>query len=401
MLCALAVLVFAARGEPVVALPGSGGVLGLACGAAALTRQPAVLLIVCARCRSALDRAAPGGRLPPPRRDRDRCCSPGPWWGYAYHRWHNPFQSNLAPRASLMLGEPAGVVLLLCAARSRSSSTRTGPISAMRCCRSCTPSSGATGSAASTTGRTRPGSRRSRPRPRACSASSATRSRSAGLVVLALPALVRVLRRRERAAADVGLGVLGLLAVVALAAFVVMLIRFPQRYGDPIKSSYLLFTTPCWAIFSVAAWSRLRQHHRRVNLLLVAVAALYAASYAADLGDALAQPSGTPRRRRGRVRRSPGVDPADLAEPRSRREHRLPRRRRERRQPDRRQRRAHGRPPGRDAAPRAPVLRTRLGLHRHPDDRLPARLPRRRLLDPHPLLGAGDGCRAPDDRRPP
>ena len=32
----------------------------------------------------------------------------GPWWGYAYHRWHNPFQSNLAPRASLMMGsQPA------------------------------------------------------------------------------------------------------------------------------------------------------------------------------------------------------------------------------------------------------------------------------------------------------
>ena len=73
-----------------------------------------------------------------------------------------------------------------------------------------------------------------------------------------------------------------------------MLIRFPQRYGDPIKSSYLLFTTPCWAIFSVAAWSKLREHHRRLNLLLVVIAVLYVARYAADLDDALAQPSGLP-----------------------------------------------------------------------------------------------------------
>src|SRR5207237_91232 len=26
-----------------------------------------------------------------------------PWWAYATHRWHNPLQSNLAPRKSLMM----------------------------------------------------------------------------------------------------------------------------------------------------------------------------------------------------------------------------------------------------------------------------------------------------------
>ena len=83
------------------------------------------------------------------------------------------------------------------------------------------------------------------------------------------------LRRRSRAPADVGLGVLALLALVSFAAFVVTLIRFPQQYGDPIKSSYLLFTTPCWAVFSVAAWAALLRHKRRRHSRSIAVGGLY------------------------------------------------------------------------------------------------------------------------------
>jgi uncharacterized repeat protein (TIGR01451 family) len=112
-----------------------------------------------------------------------------------------------------------------------------------------------------------------------------------GLFALALPAAVRVVRRRE---ANAGLAILALLALVSFAAFVVMLIRFPQRYGDPIKSSYLLFTTPCWAVFSVAAWSWLRSRSRRLHLLLVAVAGLYVISYAADLGGTLSHAASPP-----------------------------------------------------------------------------------------------------------
>jgi len=41
-----------------------------------------------------------------------------------------------------------------------------------------------------------------------------------GLVALAVPAAVRVLRRRSRAPTDVGLGLLGTLAVASVAAFV-------------------------------------------------------------------------------------------------------------------------------------------------------------------------------------
>jgi uncharacterized repeat protein (TIGR01451 family) len=103
---------------------------------------------------------------------------------------------------------------------------------------------------------------------------------------LALPAAARVVRRGEGNAA---LAVLALIAVASFAAFVVMLIRFPQRYGDPIKSSYLLFTTPCWAVFAVAAWSWIRSRSRRLHLVLAAAAGLYVVSYATDLGGALAQ----------------------------------------------------------------------------------------------------------------
>jgi uncharacterized repeat protein (TIGR01451 family) len=111
----------------------------------------------------------------------------------------------------------------------------------------------------------------------------------AGLLALALPALVRAVRRQDT---NPALAVLALLAVVSCAAFVVMLLRFPQRYGDPIKTSYLLFTTPCWAVFSVAAWSWVRARSRRVHLALVAIAALYVVSYGTDLGAALSNAGG-------------------------------------------------------------------------------------------------------------
>jgi hypothetical protein len=79
------------------------------------------------------------------------------------------------------------------------------------------------------------------------------------------------------------MGLLGLVCAAALAGFVVMLTRFPQDEGDPIKSSYLLFTAPCWALLSVAAWLEVRKRSRTIHLLLVAAAVLYAISYAAHL----------------------------------------------------------------------------------------------------------------------
>ncbi len=115
-----------------------------------------------------------------------------------------------------------------------------------------------------------------------------------GLALLAVPALVRVLRRRDRTVPDVGLAVLGLVALVSFAGFVTMLLRFPQQYDDPIKSSYLLYTAPCWAIFSVGAWSWIRAHHYGPSTPLVVAATVYVVTYGTDLGNALAYPSGLP-----------------------------------------------------------------------------------------------------------
>jgi uncharacterized repeat protein (TIGR01451 family) len=290
LLCGLAVLVLlraASRSWP----SPLGWWLGVLCGAAALTRQPAALVIATLGAAALWigKRGATGFVV---RAAIVALLLAGPWWGYAYNRWHNPFQSNLAPRASLMMGrQPASFYfsvplesLVVHPYRPDFSDALLPKLHAelwsdwfggIHDWDEPTRVEKATASTQSVLGLL------------------ADALAIGGLALLAVPALVRILRRREETRSDVGLAVLGLLAVVSFAAFTVMLIRFPQRYGDPIKTSYLLFTTPCWAIFSVAAWSKLRRHHR-VNLLLVAAAVAYVASYTADLSSALAQPSGTP-----------------------------------------------------------------------------------------------------------
>ncbi len=292
-LCALAILIFlraARRGWPTRL----GWLLGGACAAAALTRQPAALVIVCLGSAA----LATGGR--PARSFLLRAAIPiallaGPWWGYAAYRWHNPLQSNLelAP-AKMLPSEPASFYLaaplaslvlhpyrpnfgneLLPKLHSDLWSDWYGalerqwlaPTRVERVTASTQSVLGFFGDALAL----------------------------AGLAALAIPAGLRALRRRALTGAggpaELGLGLLAFVALAALAAFVVTIVRFPQSGGDPIKSSYLLFTAPCWAIFSVAAWAEVRRRWRRVNALLVAVAVLFLVSYAAALGDALAQPA--------------------------------------------------------------------------------------------------------------
>ncbi len=219
-----------------------------------------------------------------------------------------------------------------------------------------------------------------------------------GLALLALPAFSRVIRRRDPSVTDVGLALLVFVAVSAFAGFTAELIRFPQQTDDPIKSSYLLFTTPCWAIFSVAAWTWLRSRRPRLGAVLVAVAGLYVISYGVDLGNALAQPSG--QRLLGGAAGfvdlqaqlqqnspNPGLggnidflagvtNVGDQTAGNVVLTVRLP---------------------AGHASPRPALLRARIGLHGKPDDRLPARLPRRRHLDADPLFGAGHWSGAADD----
>jgi hypothetical protein len=106
-----------------------------------------------------------------------------------------------------------------------------------------------------------------------------------GLGVVAVPAALRVLRGRGREA-DARWTLLATLAIVSFVAFVIELVRFPQAQGDPIKTSYLLFTVPYWAAFTVAAWELLRRHAPRVALAMAGVGVLYVGSYTAMLAGA-------------------------------------------------------------------------------------------------------------------
>jgi hypothetical protein len=109
----------------------------------------------------------------------------------------------------------------------------------------------------------------------------------AGLVACGVSAFARVGRGRRRSASDVALGFLVLLAVSALVTFVAQITRYPQVGGKEIKSSYLLFTAPCWAVFSVAAWLEIARRRPRANAVLLSVAALYAVSYGTALAASL------------------------------------------------------------------------------------------------------------------
>jgi hypothetical protein len=104
-----------------------------------------------------------------------------------------------------------------------------------------------------------------------------------GLVAVGLPALRRVVRGRDPGGAEIALGFLALLAVTAFLAFVVQIVRYPQIGGKEIKASYLLFTAPAWAVFSVAAWVAVTRRRPIVKVALAAAAALYAVSYGTSL----------------------------------------------------------------------------------------------------------------------
>ena len=309
------------------------------------------------------------------------------------------------PRAARLAdaAAAAGVVLRLVPVRGRSSSTRSGPTSPTSCCRSCTPSSGATGSASSTgpgdpvAARARHGLDAERAR-----ASSPTCSRSAGLVALALPAAVRVVRRRSRAPTDVGLGAPRDCSPSRRSPrSCVMLIRFPQQLRRPDQVELPALHRALLGGVLGRGVERAPARRRTVGTSSSpSEPASTSRATRADLGGALARSAAAPS-----LGGAAGyVDlvtahPAELAEPGRRRDDRLPRRRENTRRPDRELARAHRPPPGRDAPGRAAVLRARLRLHRHLDDHLRPRLPRRRLLDADPLLGAGDEAGAADDDR--
>lgn len=105
-----------------------------------------------------------------------------------------------------------------------------------------------------------------------------------GLALLGVPALLRLLRRRLRGDPDFAAAFLAAVAIGAFAAFVLTILRYPQADGKEIKASYMLFATPCWAVFAVGGWSWLAERARLAGrVLLPGYALLYAASYSASL----------------------------------------------------------------------------------------------------------------------
>lgn len=71
-----------------------------------------------------------------------------------------------------------------------------------------------------------------------------------------------------------------LLALLSWIAFLITLIRFPQVEGDPIKSSYMLYLTPVFALAAVAAADALWRRGRVWRLALAVFACLFVTSYA-------------------------------------------------------------------------------------------------------------------------
>jgi hypothetical protein len=288
LLVALAVLAFlraSRQGWPAR----KGWWLGAALAAAALTRQPAVLVIGVL----AVSVLVLGGRRAGPYLLRAAILVvliAGPWWGYATWRWSNPLQSNLEPRSSLMLDHQPRSFYVSFPVRALVVHPFRGDFT-----NELLPKLHA--ELWSDWFNVIHGPREKWGVERATASSQSVLGFAGdllalgGLFALALPAAYRVARRRSRTPTDVGLGLLATLAVASFVTFVAELIRFPQQYGDPIKSSYLLFTAPCWAAFTVAAFAALLRR-RVIGAALVVLACLYVASYAADLDGALNRPTG-------------------------------------------------------------------------------------------------------------
>jgi Dolichyl-phosphate-mannose-protein mannosyltransferase len=226
-----------------------GGAAGALLAAAALTRQSAVLLIVAIGLIALLLG----------RRDTRRflvaaaaavVLLAGPWWGYQASRFGNPIQSNLNRPGIMLDHEPLAFysdVPLEIVTRPWSLLGRNLLFPKFH-----------VGLWSDWSGIGDFGG------PHGTEAEVLASSQSVlgfggdafvlgGLACIGLPALLRAVRLRPRAGRDAALAALTLLFCVAWAAYLAMLIRFPQRDADPNSPHYLLFLAPVSAIFGLAA----------------------------------------------------------------------------------------------------------------------------------------------------
>jgi hypothetical protein len=100
-----------------------------------------------------------------------------------------------------------------------------------------------------------------------------------------VPAFLRSLRRRGDPRDGV-YTVLSAFFVLTWAAYVIELIRFPQKGGDPIKAHYLLFLAPAAIVFAIASGSWLVSRGGWRRALLFGWLALYATSWALTVATA-------------------------------------------------------------------------------------------------------------------
>jgi hypothetical protein len=262
----------------------AGALAGVLCGLALLTRQSAVVVLFCV---VAMPLVASAGRARRFSVATIGCAAlvAGPWLAYAAARWGNPLQGNLQqPGSMLPHGEPLSFYVsfpfasLVVHPFPPDLANRLFPelhadlwsdwFGVFRPSRWVNPSTfdRVTASSQSVIGL------------------MADALALGGLAVFGVPALLRLIQRRA-GDTDAAYGLLALLALAGVFGLAIQVVRYPQLSGLEIKASYLLFTAPCWAVFSVAAWIELMRRRRRAGTVLVVAAGLYAVSYGAALAD--------------------------------------------------------------------------------------------------------------------
>jgi uncharacterized repeat protein (TIGR01451 family) len=280
LLAAIAILLLlraGARGWPL----GLGIAAGVACGLGLLTRQSAIVVVLC----------LPAGALLAGGRKATRftvglvaaaALVAGPWLGYAAATWGNPFQGNLERPGNMVPGgEPPSFYisfpvrsLVVHPYRDQLANQFFPQLHADLW----SDWYGAFHNTWANSSRA----------DRVSASSQSVLGLAAdalaigGLLAFGVPPLLRLVRRQPRGPNDAALGFLALLSGAAVLALAAQIIRYPQIDGKEIKASYLLFTAPCWAIFSVAAWAAVWRW-RALRIALVAAAGLYALSYGTSL----------------------------------------------------------------------------------------------------------------------
>jgi hypothetical protein len=178
----------------------------------------------------------------------------GPWWGYQANRYGNPIQSNLG-RTSILLDHeplsffvdvPTAVVTNPWSLLERNLLFPKFHVGIWSDWTAVAQFGGSSGSNA-----------------KALASSQSVLGFGgdllvlAGLFALGLPAVVRLARGPSADAEQRGLAAVAVFFTVAWIAFLVMILRFPQRDGDPVSPHYLLFLVPPAAALGLAAARRL------------------------------------------------------------------------------------------------------------------------------------------------